>query len=188
MTTRALVLTILAQLAGACVPLVPGPPEPLVDVDGWVKVEGAQDPFAGEGGADVDCPEDAVQVYVFGSEPSLDVTTQDCPRATVAQPALRAGRAGDVVALRGWHELLTAIEPAEAVVALAIDGHELWRGTFPIPSDGGPILAEVSAERSWEAGAPVAWHVHNHGKNSYHLFEVVLRPLVRATDAGADEP
>lgn len=171
------ILTVAVGFQG-CTVLAPGEPEPLVAVRGWERVVGAADPFAGEGGSDEACDVAGVQVYNFGSELSLDVGTDKCPRVTMAQPALRAIGEGDVIALRGWHEPLTATAPAEAVVALAIDGEELWRAAYPIPSESGPMLGELAAPRAFPAGAQVAWHLHNHGKNSYHLFEVVVRPLV----------
>jgi hypothetical protein len=165
----------------ACAERVPGQPIPLVDLGRFERVTGADDPFAGEGGDDVDCPESAARETDFGGEPALDVSTDGCPRITVAQPALVQVRAGDHVTVRAWRDPLFASgeDGAEAVMALAIDGEEIWRTAIPIPQPSGAIaLGDVPAPRSWPEGAQVAWHVHNHGKNSYHLLDVDVRPLV----------
>lgn len=173
-------LSVRFTTAVVLVGCAPADPGPLVALDGWTRVEGVDDPFAGEGGPDSPCPDDAFKIYPFGGEDSLDVSTDLCARITIARPALRGARRGDRVTLRGWHELLTAVEPADAVVALAVDGVERWRATYPIPSDGSIMLGDEEITEPWEAGAQVAWHVHNHGKNSYHLFEVQV--VARGTE------
>lgn len=176
------ILTIaVATACSGCVTLVPGDPVGLVDVLEWRRVYDADDPFAGEGGSDLDCDVSAAGPYDFGGEVSFDITTDGCSRITVAQPAMAAIGEGDVLALRGWFEKLTAPEPTTTTLALAIGGTEQWRAEIPVPSEeGGPVLGEWIAPQDWPAGTPVAWHVHNHGKNSYHLFEVVVRPLTPA--------
>ena len=42
----------------------------------------------------------------------------------------------------------------------------------------GIYQAQHSSRVSGPVGTPIAWHVHNHGKNSYHLLDLVVRPLV----------
>lgn len=174
---------LVIVLSSGCTILVPGAPVSLVDMNAWTLATGDADPFSGEGGPDVVCSEEDAGFYLFGGEPSLEIRTDFCARATMTQPAAVAIGTGDIVAVRGWHEQLTAPEPAEAVVALAIDGAEIWRAVFPIPSDGGPILAEITAPRDFGAGVPIAWHVHNHGKNAYNLLDLVVRPLVPESEA-----
>jgi hypothetical protein len=152
----------------------------LVDANAWSRVVGSDDPFEGAGGSDDDCDESAFGPEDFGGELAFEVRTDICPRVTVAQPALAGLRAGDEVFIRGWHERLTAPEAAEAVLALAIAGKEVWRETIPIPQDGGGIvLGELVVGRDYDAGTAIAWHVHNHGQNGYQLLEVSGGPPSR---------
>jgi hypothetical protein len=145
----------------------------LVDNTEWIQVTGEADVFDGQGGGDNSCAPDAFGPEDFGGELSFEVSTDDCQRLTVAQPALTRIWEGDAIFVRVWHEQLSAPEPAEAVLALAIAGTEVWRETIPIPQDhGGIVLGELIAERDTAEGAVVSWHVHNHGKNAYHLLEV----------------
>lgn len=177
-----LVATSAAVLVGGCVDLVPGEPVALVNPYDWVRVTGERDPFAGEGGTDDGCPVVDAKPYDFGGEISFDIDTDGCSRVTVEQRSAVPIGTNDVIALRAWHEMLTAVEPATAVLALAIGGEEMWRWQIEIPKEqGGPVLGERPAPRDWPAGTPIAWHIHNHGKNSYHLLDVVVRPLVPAS-------
>jgi hypothetical protein len=153
----------------------------LASVAELVRVTGADDPFAGQGGDDVDCPASSALVADFGGEDAYDVSTDGCPRITVAAPALVAGEVGDRLKIRAWHDALFAFgaQGATAVMALAIGGHEVWRVEIPIPQEvGGAELTDLALPVAWQPGDPVAWHVHNHGKNSYHLLELAVRPLV----------
>jgi hypothetical protein len=144
-------------------------------MDGWTIATPADDPFADEA-ADVPCDPAGVTPEDYGPERALSVSTRLCGRVTVVQPSLVDVHRGDRVHLRAWHDLLTGPDGAEAVFALALDGEEIWRGTAPIPSYGGIVLATVDVDHTVRAGAQVAWHVHNHGANSYHLFEITDLP------------
>lgn len=166
-------LTLAFFLAG-CAPRMSGP---LVDMDSWTLVDGADDPFVDEA-PDSACddptgahPED------YGPERSFAIETFRCARATVVQPTLLDIRKGDDLFVRGWHDMLTGPNGAQAVFLVGIDGEELWRGTADIPSEfGAAILGHFSAPRAFPGGAAIAWHAHNHGANSYHLLELSVNP------------
>jgi hypothetical protein len=160
-----------------------GPHTTLVPADGWVRVEGSVDPFTGEGGADGDCPDTAFGSEEFGGFIVFGVRTDGCSRITVAHPSLAEIPRGAPVGVRIWHDALYADAPAEAVLALAIDGDEVWRGTAPIPSLGAILTGDWTADRTVPAGSTIAWHVHNHGKNAYHLIDLAVWP-----DADTDSP
>lgn len=172
----------LAIACVGCIDLIPGPPEDLIDVTRFVRVVGEDDVFTGQGGSDDLCEGSGVLFTDFGGQLSMDVTTDQCPRATVQQTTLHDIGEGDLVALNAWHDQLTAPEPAEAVLALALGGEEVWRAELPIPQDPGAVVGEFTATQDWPRGTPLQWHVHNHGNNSYHLFAVVVRPLVPASE------
>jgi hypothetical protein len=108
----------------------------------------------------------------LGGDDAFSVDTGRCSYLTVMQPALRAVAAGEVLQVRLWHFDLTAFEPAEAHAAVLVDGLALLDERVPIPSPGGLLVKEVPAERVIPAGAPVYFHLHNHGTNSWSLVEV----------------
>lgn len=173
---------IAATLFAGCKP-VSGPHTLLVPSDGWVRLQGADDPFAGEGGADEPCPDTAFAEEEFGGFLVFGLQTDGCSRLTVGHASIAEIPRGAPVGVRVWHDDLYAVDPAEAVVALAIDGDEVWRGTAPIPSEGAMMIGDWVADRTVAAGATVAWHVHNHGKNAYHLIDLAVWP-----DADTDAP
>lgn len=166
-----------ALLALAACSRTPGDPVALGEPEGWRRVTGADDPFEGEGPPDADCDTEGIGVSVFQGQLTWDLRTELCPRTTVVQPLARRIRKGEPLTIRAWNFDLSADEPAEAVLAMAVDGEEIWRETIPIPSFAGPILGELPAPRSWPAGAPAAFHIHNHGPNSYHLLEWSVAPF-----------
>jgi hypothetical protein len=143
----------------------------LVAPDAWAPLRGV-DPFAPLGDPNADCldtawgPEDLTGEWVFS------VDTLDCGRLTVAQPALVDLRAGDEIAIRLWHFPLVGPEGATANLGIAIDGEVIWREVLPIPSDGALLTPVVSAPSDSFPGAEVAFHVSNHGSNSYSLIAV----------------
>jgi hypothetical protein len=47
---------------------------------------------------------------------------------------------------------------------------------IPIPRPGGLIARQRTLERALPAGAPVYFHLHNHGANSWSLVEVSAGP------------
>lgn len=144
----------------------------LIDPDGWAIVEGEADPFADERPGDAVCDPSAVTQELFGGEPALEVWTGPCDWVSVAQP-LRAGLpAGAAVTLRLWHFELTAPAPGEARLAVAIDGARVWETKIPIPSPSGLVRETWTMPRAAAEGAPVVFHLDNHGANTYALVEI----------------
>ena len=84
--------------------------------------------------------------------------------------------AGDVVAIRMFHWELTTPAPAQAHLALAIDGEVAWEAHVPSPAAGAIVEDEIEIEREVPAGAELQLHVHNHGANSYDLVFLELVP------------
>ena len=146
---------------------------PLTDPMAWTVADGASDPWRGEGDEESFCAPEAVFVGDFGGEDVLEVESDGCTRVTVVQSARVGVERGDVVAVRLWHQPLSASRGDSAVLAVALDGREVWRRVVPLPQEEGAAVAEAwRADRSVPAGSQVAFHVRNHGRNSYHLFEV----------------
>jgi hypothetical protein len=166
----------------ACGPSAWGEPQPLVSVDGWGALAGA-DPFgAPPPGAVCDPagfgPED------FAGEPAFDVRTQQCGWLSVAQAANAGLSRTDRLFLRLWHDPLTSGEPgASAHLGLAVEGEVVWTQDVPIPAGGGIVLADLELRRALDEGFELIFHVDNHGSNSYHLLEISRRPAVAPADA-----
>lgn len=155
-------------------------PEPpisfqLTASEGWTLItEPANDPFA-DRPETIECDADTGALAEwFGPDPVFEIDTDRCPYATAEHPALAALQAGDVVNLRVWHEALLAEEPTEAHLALALDGIVAWETRVPIPSAAAIVEAEVIVDRDLPAATPLQWHVHNHGDNTYDLFDIAV--------------
>jgi hypothetical protein len=143
----------------------------LVDHKLWSRVEAVDDPFS-DGPAQVDCGFSATNYEYLGDEWAFSVDTGFCNYVTVQQPALRDIASGETIKLRLWHFELSAPEPAEAHAAVVVDGITILDERIPIPAPGGLVVREVRVERAVEMGAPVLFHLHNHGANSWSLVEV----------------
>ncbi|MCX4241360.1 hypothetical protein [Paraliomyxa miuraensis] len=157
----------------------PGPPpepEPteLVELTAWERVaDPADDVFGAERPADLVCDEVlGVIIELLGGEPVLEIDTDFCNYATVEQPSLRTLRPGDRIAISVWHYDLTAPEPTQAHLALAIDGELVWEQHLPVPTAPALIEDELEIDREIPAGAPLQFHVHNHGANTYDLVSL----------------
>lgn len=171
-----LLLGLLA-VAPAC-PEEPPPedttPRRLADADGWERVvDPAEDVFAAMRPADAVC--DDAGYFVDPLSLAFEVDTGLCDYLTVRQPSREALAPGDLVSVNVVHYELSAPEPGEAYVALAIDGVIAWEGA-PIPSAPGMLSGEITIDRALPAGVELQLHVHNHGPNSYELTSVMLTP------------
>lgn len=144
----------------------------VIDPQGWEIVEGQEDPFAGERPDDATCDPSAVSQEMFGGEPALEVWTGLCDWVSVAQPLQVSLPAGAAVTLRLWHFELTAPAPGAARLAVAIDGEPVWEQTIAIPAESGLVRETWTLPRAAAAGAPIVFHLDNHGANTYALLEI----------------
>lgn len=143
-------------------------PVALAAAGAWQLADAADDPFADHRPTDPACP--AWALTTEGE--SLEVDTGECGYATLVQPLPVALRAGDTLtATIAWFDLV-AEAPAEAHVALALGGATLWEATVPIPSATRVEAIAVALPADAPAGTPLAFHVHNHGANSWFITAV----------------
>jgi hypothetical protein len=167
-------LLLLAQGPLGCEDPPPPPPaDPsLVDLAGWERVDAvSEDVFGAERPADLVCDELlGITTELFGAEPVLEIDTDFCDYATVRQPSQRALAPGDIVAIRMWHYPLSTPAPAQAHLALAIDGAVVWEAFVPSPAAGAYVEDELVIDRALPAGTELQLHVHNHGANTYDLL------------------
>lgn len=147
----------------------------LVDHDDWWRLDAAQDPFS-DRIANVQCTPAGALAEVLADERAFGVDTGACNYLTAVQPAARAIAAGETLKVRLWHFELSAPEPAEAHAAVWVDGLPVLDERIPIPAPGGLLVRELLLERDVPAGAPVHFHLHNHGANSWALVEVSAGP------------
>jgi hypothetical protein len=160
----------------------PPPPGPgtgsLVELEAWERVEDAsEDVFGAERPGGLVCdPVLGIGTEVFGADEVLELSTDYCNYATVRQPSLRAIAAGDTVAIRFWHYELTHPAPAEAHLALAIEGEVAWEEHIPTPAAAAFVEGEIAIDRALPAGTELQLHVHNHGANTYALLSLEVVP------------
>lgn len=146
----------------------------LIDHSAWRVVPWSDDPFADEASAPEACGETTFGVEPFGSETVFSVDGLDCAWMTVQQPLLHGLRAGDLVRVRVWNFELTGRRGNTATLAMWVDNAPFWSKELPIPGPSALTIEFVEVTSDIAAGSPLTWHVHNHGSNSYSLFEVTL--------------
>ena len=71
-----------------------------------------------------------------------------------------------------WHGDLAFEEPAEAHVAISIDGEIIWENTVQIPAEAAIFDTRVTVPFDAPAGSKVEYHLHNHGFNSWTLLQL----------------
>lgn len=151
------------------------PRRSLVLHESWQRLDAAADPFE-DRPAEVVCLASGVIPQTLSGESVLDVETGACPYVTVTQPTQRDVLPGEVIKVRLWHFELSAPDPAEAHAVVMVDGLRVVDERIPIPAPGGLVVRQVRVERAIPAGAPVHFHLHNHGANSWALVEVSAGP------------
>lgn len=174
---------LVAWLVGGCEPAPAPTPTPtgpvaLVSVDEWDRVaEPEDDVFGAERPADLVCDETlGIGFELLDDELALEINTDLCNYVTLRQPSLVALVPGDTVTLRLWHYPLVAPMPAEAHLALALDGEIVWEEQLSIPAEADFVDGEFIVERALPAGAELQFHVHNHGNNTYDLLGIEADP------------
>jgi len=140
---------------------------PLIDVDAW-RTDLPSDPIPEHQPEDVHCDAQGWGEEIGG----IEVETDLCPYAVLSQPLLDRVREGRSVHILAWHNDLVAPEPATGHMVLAINGVVIWDWEEPIPSRANVFDESVDVPASFETGATVTLHVHNHGANSWNLYSV----------------
>ena len=127
----------------------------LIDVSLWTQALDTEDPFE-ERPEVVDCPTSSWAVEVIeGLPPALEVDTGLCDYVTFWQPTQVDLVAGQTVYQILAHGDLTALEPAEAHVAVWLDTTVLHDAVVAIPADGTQTSYEHVLEEDVPAGTLV---------------------------------
>ena len=100
----------------------------------WTRVtDESVDVFADLRPADAVC-DDAGYVYDPYYQ-AIEIYTEVCDYLTLQQPTLVDLEPGDMVSVLGYHDVLSAPDPAQGYLGLAIAGELEWELSVPIPSD-----------------------------------------------------
>jgi hypothetical protein len=161
-----------ATSSGAASTTAAAEPEPLTLNDLWVQMEAAADPLADHRPDPVDCG--IAGIFLEGEE--LDIDTNFCNYAMIEQPGLVEVKEGATITLSMRHFDLTAAEPATAHVALLLGETIAWERTLVIPGPAEVITVDFDAPVDHPLGAPVRFHLHNHGQNSWTLSSIMVTP------------
>ena len=146
----------------------------LFDAGAWELEDATTDP-SGHRPEEVICPQDAWFKENVSGEECLEVDTAECHYLSVSQPLLHSFSAGDTLFLRLFHYPLIYPQNAEAHVAFYVDAQPLWETTIPIPADAYFFHPEFTAPFTAEKGGRLNFHLHNHGNNTWNLFELSLK-------------
>ena len=139
----------------------------LAGPDDWSPVDAADDPF-GDRPAEDDCPVHGAKA----EDGRFEVETDVCRYGTFAHPVPVELRPGDLIEATVWHLELWAPERSEGHAALMLGDRLLWERRVPIPGQEAIYPISVVADFSAPVGAPLYFHVHNHGANSWRLLDV----------------
>src|SRR5690606_1386281 len=144
----------------------------LVDATLWEEVPEDSDPFAAHRPADLDCNPFGYAPEDLQGEPAFYVDTGLCNYLTVEQPSQLAVNPGDTGNVRVYHYELSADEPADGHVAIAIDGVPVWGQVVAIPADPAWVEGRWTAKAEAPRGTKIQFHVRNHGANEWALAEL----------------
>ena len=140
----------------------------LIEVNDWVMQSAAEDSNSGHRPAEVICPDNS-----WGNEDgALEVETGYCNYLSLSQPAKVAVAKGDSLHLVLWHADLAFETPAQAHVAITVDGHNVWEADVDIPLAAEIYDLRIPIDFDAPAGSKVEYHVHNHGYNTWTLLQL----------------
>jgi hypothetical protein len=148
------------------------PAETLVLHTQWTAVAPEADPFAAMRPDGASCLPGSFRFELISNERSLEVRTAQCSYLTVSQPVQTAVQRGDELYIRLVHFQLTAPANAEVYMAVSFDDCIIWEARRRIPAPSELIIERFASPIDVPEGAPVYFHLQNHGANSYHLIEV----------------
>jgi hypothetical protein len=140
----------------------------LVDVDAWTSQSAEEDSFASHRPAEVNCPDNSW----YNEDGALEVETGYCDYLSLVQPSRTAIAKGDTLHLVLWHGVLAFENPAQAHVAVGVDGHTVWEDYVQIPADADIYDLRLPVDFDAPAGSKLELHLHNHGYNTWTLLQL----------------
>ena len=146
----------------------------LIDNLAWAPTADSDDPFWAEAAANADvCGFNVTEIEPEFSGIWFTVETSTCNYLTAQQPLTTAIPAGAEVEVRIWHFQITKGEGGyHLAITIGDDNVLAWDTQVPVPMTSALIKGQWIADRDYEAGERVLWHVSNHGVNSWSKVEL----------------
>ncbi len=172
---RALLALFALAACGPPPELTPGAApawRPLIDRAAWRPLAAEADPLAAHRPSPLRCDPDA-----WGDEDlATEVRTASCDYLALAQPLTEGINPGDLLRVTfGWGQL-RAPDPAEGHIALLVADTVVAERTLSIPAPAEAHTFTTLATRAYPEATPVILHVHNHGANTWQLYDFARRP------------
>ncbi|MCO4761347.1 MAG: hypothetical protein KC502_07575 [Myxococcales bacterium] len=143
--------------------------EEVVDGSAWVPIAREIDPFAK---AMPDAVTSCVSSGVIVEDAMLEMDTGICNFISAETQLTGDVAQGERVTIVLWHLALYADPPAQGVLIIRIGGQEVWRLDVDIPHLEQVYKPEFPAPKSWPKGTMVQVHVHNHGANTWKVYQI----------------
>ncbi|MCO4760841.1 MAG: hypothetical protein KC502_05015 [Myxococcales bacterium] len=152
----------------------------LIDHTRWT-IQGPGHDLFGDNPAGLSCD----PTGVTAENDAIEVHTGTCLHANLQQPSLVGVPTGGKLKLVLWHQQLKGADSdsdSSAPEPAAVSGHMAVRvgdavvfdKTVAIPSLGQSYVTTVTVSDGFCEGAPVTFHVHNHGNNTWSLQSIVV--------------
>ncbi len=122
------------------------------------------------------CPMDDFGFESFDVQQVFEVRTGRCNYLSVSQGLDNPLPSGSQVEITAYHFELQAPEPAQAHLALWIDGEPALDRQIDIPAPAAGLVETWTAPRDLGVNAPVIFHIDNHGTNAWMLIDLRLLP------------
>jgi hypothetical protein len=142
----------------------------LIAVEDWAEQGESSDSLAGHRPTELDCQANSW----YEEDGALEVETGYCNYLSLTQPGKTDIKAGDTLHLVLWHGDLAFEQPATAHVAISIGGELVWEQQVEIPTEAEIFDVKVPLDFDAPAGAPVEYHLHNHGYNTWTLLQLEI--------------
>lgn len=142
----------------------PGP-VPLIEGSGWSAADASLDPQAEHGGT---------PCYGGFAEElgGVEIDTAICDYAVLQHALIEGFSARDTLGLNWWHSDLVAEDPGVGHVLLTIGDETLYEAEVDIPTGAQAYLLDLEPGFAAQAGDPLILHLHNHGYNTWNLFDL----------------
>ena len=141
----------------------------VIDGTEWQAIPRDNDPFVlAMPAAVTTCLSSGVSV----EDAMLEMDTGICGFISATTPLTAAVAKGERVKITLWHLPLYADPPATGVMRVHIGGAEVWRLEVAIPHLEQVYEPEFKAPAAWPAGTAVEVHVHNHGANTWKVYQI----------------
>lgn len=148
----------------------------LVDNSAWVETLPQNDPFRTAGNAlDDVCPPEDYSAELTPEGVLFEINTTFCAWLTVTQPILQAIPMGAEVTLVVRHaEIVTGDSAYTLAVAIGDDAESVWSETVDAIADANEFRFTFAAQRTYQAGEAVYFHLRNHGVNTWNFVALTV--------------